>query len=203
MHMAFSLSATNAVGKVVKTRHGAVDYDFHGYNSRSREANASFHGWKSRDKAVGTVAGASTITNMMLLAPEAEQAFRMQVVNSQDDETMVAEFAPIGECHPIWANEVDLPADMCGNIKVQLRKDDLSMKSVTFEIAGMPIQGEVDYLGHATINRDYVVIDFKEIMLPGDPKPFVVPSHVTCTLETNKGKLLISGDFTVKKNKKK
>jgi hypothetical protein len=203
MHLTFSLSATNAVGRVVKSRHGAVDYDFHGYNSRSRNGNFTLRGWKSRDKAVGTVAGASTIASMMLLAPAAEQAFRMQVVNSPDHETIVAEFAPISECHPIWADEVDLPAEMCGNLKAQLRKDDLSMKSVTFDIAGMPIPGEVDYLGHATINRDYVVIEFQKVMLPGDPKPFIVPSHVTCTLETDKGKMLISGDFTLKKIKKK
>ena len=203
MHLTFTLSATNAAGRVVKSRHGAVDYDFHGYNSRSGKGNATLRGWRSRNKAVGTVAGASTITSMMLLAPEAEQAFRMQVVDSPDHETIVADFAAISECHPIWANEVDLPAEMCGNFKAQLRKDDLSMKSVTFDIAGMPIQGNVDYLGQATIKRDYVVIDFQKVMLPGDPKPFVVPSRVTCSLETDKGKVLISGDFTLKKAKKK
>jgi hypothetical protein len=201
MHLTFSLSATNAAGRVVKSRHGAVDYDFHGYNSRFMKGDVTLHGWKSRDKSVGTLAGASTIVGMLI--PEAEQAFRMQVLDSPDPDIVVAEFALISECHPIWTNEVDLPAQMCGNFKAQLHKDDLSMKSLSFDITGMPLQDKVDYLGQATINRDYVAIDFQKVMLPGDPKPFVVPGRVTCTVETNQGKLFISGEFTVKKIKQK
>jgi hypothetical protein len=205
MHLTFSLSATNAAGRVVKSRHGSVDYDFHGYNSRSRNGNFTLHGMKSKDKSVGTVAGAAMLPSMMLILreEEAEKAYRMQVVDSPQTGTIVADFAMLGECHPTWTDDLYLPANLCGNSKVQLHNDDLSMKSLAFDIAGMPIQGKVDYLGQATINRDYVVIDFQKVMLPGDPKPFVVPSHLTCTLDTNKGKLVIAADFTLKKTKKK
>jgi hypothetical protein len=201
MHMAFSMSATNVDGKVVRSRHGAVDYNFHGYNSRSREGNFTIHGWKARDKGVGTLAGAPTIVTLLML-PEAEQAFRMRVIDSPDPETVIAEFSLISECQPVWNNEFDVPAQTCGNFKVQLRKNDLSMKSLTFAIAGMPLRGEVDYLGQAAINHEYISMDFQKVTLAADPRPFVVPSHITCTLETNKGKLLISGDFMLKDKKK-
>jgi hypothetical protein len=202
MHMAFSLSATNAAGKVVKTRHGAVDYDFHGYNSRSREGNFTIHGWKARNKGVGTLAGAPVIVSLLML-PEAEQAFRMRVIDSPDPEIVIAEFSLISECQPVWNNEFDVPTQTCGNFKVQLHKNDLSMKSLTFAIVGMPLQGEVDYLGQAAINHEYISMDFQKVTLAADPRPFVVPSHITCTLETDRGKLVINGEFTVKKIKQK
>ena len=202
MHMTFSLTATNAAGRVIKTRNGRVDYNFHGYNTRSMNGNFTLHGMKSHDKSAGTLGGAPTISGLLLI-PELDRAFRMQVADSPDFEILVVDFKYLGECHPAWNNEFYLPADMCGSFKVQLHKDDLSIKSLSFEIAGMPIQGKIDYLGEAAINRNYVVIDLQKVMLPGDPKPFVVPSHISCTLETDKGKLVISGDFSVKKIKQK
>ena len=57
----------------------------------------------------------------------------------------------------------------------------------------------VDYLDEANITGYHVDMDFQKVTLPGDPKPFVVPKHVTVTVITDKGKLLMSGEFALKK----
>jgi hypothetical protein len=202
MHLTFDLTATNSSGRVIKSRHGAVDYDFHGYNTRSMNGDTAIQKMKSRDQAaVGTAVGAPLVPGMLLLIPpeDAEKTYRMQVLDSPTPEIVIADFVALGECHPKWTGEVYLPAAFCGNSKVQLSKDDLSVKSAAIEINGMPIQGKVDYLGQATIHRCYLIIDFQKVMLPGDPKPFVVPSHVAYTVDTNKGKLVLTAEYALRK----
>jgi len=79
----------------------------------------------------------------------------------------------------------------------------LSARSVLFKATlnhnGLPLPGNVDYLDEANITGYHVDMDFQKVTLPGDPKPFVVPRHVTVTVITDKGKLLMSGEFALKK----
>jgi hypothetical protein len=85
------------------------------------------------------------------------------------------------------------------SMQAQMQKEDLSIKAFAFDASGLPAQGKVDYLGEANITGYHVDMDFQKATLPGDPKPFVVPWHVTVTVITEKGKLLMSGEFALKK----
>ena len=125
----------------------------------------------------------------------------MKVIDSPRPDIFAVEFVPEQKCQPLeWMRAAYLFKSLCmGRMRVQLQRDDLSIKAFAFDAGGLPVQGKVDYLGEASITAFHVDIDFQKATLPGDPKPFVVPWHVTVSVVTDKGKLVMAGEFALKK----
>ncbi len=199
LRMTIDFSAIDSSGRVVKHRNGKFDYDFHGYNSRSGESNTRLRGPKSERKEALSTALLVTLPSLLLFS-NMEEKFRLQPVDSPAPDTLMANFVPVKECDfSPWSTELYLTERICGSARVQLYKDDSSMKTFAFDFGGLPVQGKVDYLGQATINRFHVDTEFQKLMLPGDSKPFLVPRHIVLTVETNKGKLIMTSEFELKK----
>jgi hypothetical protein len=197
MTMAVDFSAIDSAGHVRKHRSGKFNYDFHGYNARSGDANLNLHGPKSSMKAAVSIAYVATLSSVLLF-PDIEKVFRLSLAQSAPD-TVLANLTAINECPPSpWVEYAYLLTDLCGSAQVHLRKDDLSMLRFAFEGGGLPVQGKVDFLGPATIRHYHVDIEFQKIPVSADPKPFLVPKVITLTVETDKGKLVMSGDFAPK-----
>jgi hypothetical protein len=57
----------------------------------------------------------------------------------------------------------------------------------------------MDVFGAATILRYHVDADFQKVLLPGDPKPFLVPKLVTVTVDTDKGKIVMNSEYKLRK----
>lgn len=225
MRITVDFSATDLTGRVRKHRKGKFDYDFHGFNPRSNNANVDLHGSRHSFKEGGTMAAISMLP-AVLVAPDGEGRLKMKSVESPQPDIFVAEFSPRDEslgaaafglstekrvpekkpgpgekCQTSgWMQNAYVFKNIClGRAQVQLQKNDLSVKSFAWDTTGLPLQGKVDYLGEANITGYHFDMDFQKATLPGDPKPFVVPWHVTVTVITDKGKLLMSGEFTLKK----
>ncbi|HEY2115499.1 MAG TPA: hypothetical protein VGJ51_10430 [Candidatus Angelobacter sp.] len=229
MRLTVDFSATDLTGRVRKHRKGKFDYDFHGFNPRSNNGGGlgklDLHGSRRRFKEGGTIA-AITMLPAVLVAPGVEHRLKMKSLNSPQPDLFVAEFAPqedslgtttfgLSTEKPVpqeksgpgekcqtsgWMQKAYLFNNIClDRAQVQLEKNDLSVKSFAWDTGGLPVQGTVDYLGEANITGYHVDMDFQKATLPGDPKPFVVPWHVTVTVITDKGKLLMSGEFALKK----
>jgi hypothetical protein len=60
----------------------------------------------------------------------------------------------------------------------------------------------MDVLGPVTILHFHSEADFQNVLLPGDPKPFLVPKLVTVTVDTDKGKLVMSSGYALKLKRK-
>jgi len=223
MRITTEFSATDLTGRVLKHRKGRFDYDFHGFNPRSSNATMNLHALgltRSGYKEALTTAVAATLA-AVLVAPGAERRFKMKVIDSPQPDIFAAEFLPEEDsfgtvlvegsgaeksgseekCQTSeWMRKAYLFGTICpGRLHVQMQKDDLSIKAFAFDVAGLPLPGNVDYLGEANITGYHADMDFQKVTLPGDPKPFVVPKHVTVTVITDKGKLLMSGEFALKK----
>ena len=226
MRITTEFSAADLHGRVLKHRTGEFDYDFHGYNPRSNNGLLNLLGPKPSIKEATTVA-AITMLPSVLVAPGIEQKLRMKLLDSPQPDVFVAEFAPEKDsfamsyevrvnkekpvpaetsgpnvaCQSIgWMRKAYLFSHIClGRAQVQLEKDDLSVKSFAWDTVGLPLHNKIDYLGEANITGYRVDIDFQKATLPGDPKPFVVPRHVTVTVSTDKGRLLMAGEFALKK----
>jgi hypothetical protein len=223
MRIAVDFSATDQTGRVRKHRKGRFDYDFHGFNPRSGSATMNLRGLgltRSGYKEATTTAIVATMA-AVLVAPGAERRFTMKVIDPPRPDIFAAEFVPEEEsfgtvqvkslnmekadpgekCQTSgWMRKAYLFSSICpGRLQVQMEKDDLSIKAFAFDVAGLPLPVKVDYLDEANITGYHVDTDFQKVTLPGDPKPFVVPRHVTVTVITDKGKLLMSGEFALKK----
>jgi hypothetical protein len=221
MRITVDFSATDSTGRVRKHRKGRFDYDFHGFNPRSSNSTMNLRGSpRSGYKEAMTTAVAATLA-AVLVAPGAERRFKMKAIDSPPPDIFAAEFVPeedsFGTVHVEGlSTEKSRPGEKCqtlgwmrkaylfmstcpGRLQVQMQKNDLSIKAFAFDVAGLPLPGEVDYLGEANITGYHVDTDFQKATLPGDPKPFVVPWHVAVIVITDKGKLRMAGEFTLKK----
>ena len=226
MRITVDFSATDLTGRLRKHRTGTFNYDFHGYNPRSSNSTMNLRGRpRSSVKEAATTAVVATLA-AVLVAPGAEQRLKMKVLDSPQPDIFAAEFVPeedstgavkVGlntekhgsgeksgpkeKCQTLeWMRNAYLFKDICpGRLQVQMHKDDLSIKAFAFNVAGLPVQAEVDYLGEVNITGYHVEIDFQKATLPGDPKPFVVPRHVTVNVVTDKGKLVMAAEFALKK----
>jgi len=201
MHITMDFSATDLTGRVLKHRKGEFDYDFHGFNPRSNNAKTNLRGSpKSGFKEAASTAFVATLP-ALLVDSGVEHDVKMKVIDSPKPDIFAAEFVPEETCQTLeWTRDAYLFKNVCtGRMQVQLQRDDLSIKAFAFDAGGLPVQGKVDYLGEASITGFHVDIDFQKATLPGDPKPFVVPWHVTVTVVTDKGKLVMAGEFALKK----
>ena len=202
MHLTMDFSATDLTGRVLKHRKREFDYDFHGFNPRSNHAKTSLrYSTKSGFKEARSTALVATLPSLLVISG-VEHDVKMKVIDSPQPDIFVAELVPREEkCQPLeWARDAYLFKDICtGRVRLQLQRGDLSIKAFAFDAGGLPVQGKVDYLGEASITGFHVDIDFQKATLPGDPKPFVVPWHVTVTVVTDRGKLVMAGEFALKK----
>ena len=226
MRITLDFSATDLAGRLRKHRTGRFDYDFHGFNPRSSNATMNLRGRpRASLKEAATTALVATLA-AVLVAPGAEQRLKMKVIDSPQPDSFVAEFVPAEDstgavkvglstekpvteersgprekCQTLeWMRNAYVFQSICpARLQVQMQKDDLSIKAFAFDVAGLPLPGNVDYLGEVNITGYHIDIDFQKATLPGDPKPFVVPWHVTVNVITDKGKLVMAGEFALKK----
>ena len=202
MRMSLDFSAVDSNGKMRKHRTGNFDYDFHGYNPRSQKANLSMRGPRSGLKA-GASAGVAVILPISVLYTKAEEYYQFVAAEGSAPDLLSAKLTPVETCLSAkWSIDNYLLNQTCGSWELEVTKSDLELRHFHFETHGLPLQGEIDYLGAATVNRLYVDADFQAVQIPSDPKPFLVPKKVLVTVQTDRGKLLIAGDFTPKPQKK-
>ena len=193
MRMNVELTISDQSGRVRKHKTGKVDYDFHGYNSRSGSANAHFRGPRPVMKAaLGIIA--SSFVPMSVLFGDAEKNYSFTLAPSPD--SVIARFASIQPCEPAkWSDVGFVPEGLCGSLSLHLNKDDIALQRFTFDEAGLPVPAKVESLGPVVIQAYHAEAEFQKVLLPDDPKPFLVPKLVTVIVTTDKGKLVISSAY--------
>ena len=202
MRMTLEFTAIDSNGKTRKHKTGKFDYDFHGYNPRSEQANLNIRGPRSAMKA-GASAGLAVLLPVSILFNKADAGYRLTAKDGNAPALLSARLIPVETCRPArWSTHSYLLDQFCGSSEFEVTKNGFELKHYHFETDGLPVQAKIDYLGPATVNRLYVDADFQQVQIPSDPKPFLVPKGVTVTVETDKGKLLMIGDFFPKPQRK-
>ncbi|HEY1526506.1 MAG TPA: hypothetical protein VGH51_09740 [Candidatus Angelobacter sp.] len=197
--MNVEMTFTDQSGRIRKHKTGKVDYDFHGYNSRSEHAQWNLHGSRSVMKAASATATA-TIVLTPVLSPETEKHATFTVTENAAANLISATIKWIEVCPPFkWTNTYYISTSICGSYEVQLQKDDFTLQHLAFDASSLPSSTDMDVFGAATILRYHVDADFQKVLLPGDPKPFLVPKLVTVTVDTDKGKIVMNSEYKLRK----
>lgn len=205
LRMKVEMTFTDLAGHVRKHQTGKYDYYFNGYNVRSQGGRGDLKGFRSNWRSRGTLraARATAFAPMLLIEffmPDTGGGAIFTVREGSAPGMLAAVLKPIGSCDPFqWLKEYYSAESFCGVVEAQLRKDDLELKGFSFDALGLPVPATIDTFGNATILRYHSNGEFQKIFLPGDPKPFLVPRLVTVTVETDKGKLVMSSVFTLRK----
>jgi hypothetical protein len=204
MNMRITTVVIDAQGRAIKRDKGTGHYDFHGYNARAGNANASMRistkGIFHSPKGLLPAAWNSFIASMLpanVLSPDASEHYSLEtVVTSDGAELVAAKISPVPACTEFkWAPDDTAPETLCGSGQFHLQKDQLLLKHFSFDAGGLPITTKVKPFGQCGLMHYHVEAEFQQVTLSGDPKPFLVPKQVDITVETDKGKLLMSTQF--------
>jgi hypothetical protein len=197
---------TDLAGHVRNHKTGTYKYNFHGYNVRSSTGKLNLDGSWRTALSGSTLRRAAIATSIapillgVLLYPDTEKNFLLTMSQGDSPDLVSVTIKPGGECDLFqWDNERYISHSFCGSYALQVGKDDFVLKHFAFDASRLPAPAEMDVLGQATISRYHSEAEFQKVFLPGDPKPFLVPKRVTITVETDKGKLVMSGNYTLRK----
>ena len=207
MTQRMSFSVLNSAGRVRQVKKQSLDYVFNGYNPGNKTATGRGHANVSFWSAIrGSKTVKAAVNNMLwtmipgvrLYSDPSDYAFEAQDLR---DGLITAKLIPVKLCPPFSMEkspEMYFPDDVCGPSEFQLHED-LSFHKFEFDAAGLPVSIRTGPFGKSKLQRYHVEVEFQKIMLMGDKEPFLVPKQVTATLETAKGKLVISSQFEAKK----
>jgi hypothetical protein len=199
LRMNVEMTVTDQSGRIRKHKTGKVNYDFHGYNSRSERARVDLKGSKAVLKAAASIS-MSSLVSAILLGPEAEQSFTFRTSESGSPDLVLANMAPVPACDPFeWSADSYTSKSLCGSFEIQLQKKDFELKHVTFNASGLPASAVIDVFGPVTVLHFHSEADFQKVLIAGDPNPFLVPKLVTVTVDTDKGKIVMSSEYALRK----
>lgn len=197
--MNVEMTITDQSGRIRKHKTGKFNYDFQGYNSRSDHMHLNLKGSKAVSKAAVSIS-ISSLAPAILLGPEAEKSFTFRTSEPGSPDLVLANMAPVPACDPFeWSADSYSSKSLCGSFEVQLQKNDFELKHVTFNAYGLPASAVIDVFGPVTILRFRSEADFQKVLIAGDPKPFLVPKLVTVTVDTDKGKIVMSSEYALRK----
>ena len=194
MDVAVTTTVRNAAGKTTKTSHSTVHVLFKGYSLRTHHFSFQGNsGWFStgslRDSFSGNFA-AFMAAGMIADPPEgAEVRVEPGLVSVR---TMACKSTELMEQYPI-------PKHFCGTVSYRLGADTDGgpvFEHFTLDLAGLPARAKLAYLGEVEISGYRIDGDFQKALLPGDPKPFLLPGKIVTSITTNKGNLESTNDYS-------
>jgi hypothetical protein len=75
----------------------------------------------------------------------------------------------------------------------------LVFQHFSFDSAGSPAAAKIGYLGDVQVLAFHAEVEFQDVVLPGDSKPYLWPLEAVTSVTTNKGKVTISNRYSPKK----
>ncbi len=206
-----AFTATNRQGKVRKTEKVEIKYLFQGFNPNKERAivgegaltlGQALSVWRRRSWRLAIHSDAWTaepIIHVLSSANAAEYNFESRRESGQMGSAALwnAVLTPVHSCATLTMTQrADYfwPDRPCGSDEFQLDSD-LVLHRFIFEASGLPAPVNIYPWGKCMVTRYRAEVEYHSIVLPSDPKPFVVPKHVTTTMETDKGRILIDSAY--------
>jgi hypothetical protein len=200
-----TFAVVDASGRARKVQNVSAEYVFRGYNRGTKTAGARIHGevsmWAgmtgaktfkaSTNSAVWTI-----VAGEELFADPGEFIFQAGETGKPNG-ILTASLKPAQPCPAVTMNDHAawyVPDHRCGSGEFLLNSD-LSFQKFTMDVAGLPASVELDPFGQCTLQRYHAEVEFQSVAVQGQKEPFLVPKLVTATIETNKGKIIITSVY--------
>jgi hypothetical protein len=74
-------------------------------------------------------------------------------------------------------------------------RDGLRIQHFNLDSTNLPAKADTAALGTVQVLTYHVDEDLEEVLLPSDPKPFLVPKRNITTIGTNKGKIVVTNQY--------
>lgn len=182
-------------GKLRKTRHDSHSFTIvqarpDEYKARSSVGAGTlvFH---HRSMIEQIDADITAMAAGMLLRPGTRESFDYKVSPPQESPLFRLRYKSNRPCS-FQINGRHLKLDnWCGSGEYTAEPGTYALQHFTFEAAGTPV------LEGKTLKSYRVEETFQTVSMPGAAKAFVIPKTITVTYESDKGKTVLTSDFTL------
>ncbi len=194
---------TDRAGREKRRSQSSVHFLFHGYNQQAEKFSFDSHsGWFNtgalRDSFSGDLAVFAAFGE---LAPKknGDADFEMIQQDLPGQGIFIKTSDP--DCHDFEMSDRFLyPKKYCSSVEFHVGTDSagqLSVERFTLQIGNLPAAGKIVYLGAVQIRSIRAEGDIQKAYLPNDPLPFLVPRQVVTSIETDKGKIVLTNLYTL------
>jgi len=204
MVMRVSLVASDTSGRVRKQKSDSYEYNFHGFNPKSSHTSASLRGGRGTMNAARN-SSLFFVGPVFVLDPAVTDHYTFDITEANETNPYIRLKArpttsPCGQFD--WNIGYQAPNAFCARrIDMDFETGDLSLHRYVFEYAGLPIQTRVEPFGRSTLLGYRMEVELQPALLPGDPKPFLIPKHSVTTIETSKGIVVIDTAYALRNKK--
>lgn len=200
-----TFAVVDASGRARKVQTVSGEYVFRGYNRGTKTASARVHGevsmWAGMTGAKAFKASMSSavwtiVAGHQLFADPGELIFEGGETGAANG-ILTARLKPAIPCPVVTMKdhgEWYVPDHKCGPSEFHLNNDP-SFQKFIIDVDGLPASVTLDAFGPCTLQRYHAEVEFQSVMMQGQKEPFLVPKLVTATLETNKGKIIITSTY--------
>lgn len=186
---------TDSKGHQKRNTHATIHLLFKGYSEKGQRFTFTSRAglWDRRvlhDSVTGDLAVFRAFSGVM---PDRDGKQRF---DTAEDGMAIVVRSKTEDCNQFeWRSGELYPARDCAGVEFRLERGsdgELSVGRFRLDTQNLPGRGNVRYLGAASVRKYEAEGDVQKAYLPGDPKPFLVPKRVVTTIETDKGKIVVT-----------
>jgi hypothetical protein len=195
---------TDGAGRVKHQAQSTVGMVFNGYDQGSgkfslRANSGMLNAGAMRDSLSGDMA--AFFAGGLISKKDSAHTISIQQPSEPGKPILVVVMdgeCPEMELLPRWT----FPRSPCGTAQFSLNVDSrgsLMFQHFNFDSSGSPGRAKVAYLGDVQALAFHASVEFQEVVLPGDPKPYLWPLEAVTSITTNKGRVTIHNRYSPKK----
>jgi hypothetical protein len=200
---------TDAKGKKKRDAQSNVQFVFSGYNAATEKYSfRSTAGFMSLRILHDSIAGNfAAINAFSRLTPHGSNPAEMTIEPGEPGGAFIIRSKAAADCHGF-----SMPAKFlygehyCYTTVFRVTRDaagKLAIQDFAVDIEQFPAPGKVRYLGEVQVRKIHSAGEVQEARMGDDPRPFLIPKRVTTIIETDKGAVVVTNDYTLHKETKK
>jgi hypothetical protein len=199
MDVAVTTVVTDPHGREKRRTRATVHLLFKGYSQQAERFSLTsrsgmFHLRELHDSIAGDF---SIFKAFSMVAPGKDGQAKWDV--AEEAEGLLVRFVQ-ADCKPFDLAGELFPRNDCSAVEFHLGRDPsgaLKVERFTLDSLHLPVPGTLRYLGAVQVRKYHVEGDVQNGYLPNDPRPFLVPKRVVTTIETEKGRIVLTNDHTM------
>jgi hypothetical protein len=203
MDVSATTVVTDAKGRETRRKHTVAHLLFKGYNERSGNFAATLHGnfFQMRTLYDSMAPVFALFKAFSLAVPGQDGPPKLEMA---EQGTGVVVHAAQSDCGAFRMLGELIAKDDCSAVEFQIGRDaagGLTIERFRMDARNLPAAANLRYLGPCEVRRYYTEGDVQKGYLTGDPQPFLVPKRVVTTIETDKGRIVVTNEHTMGKKR--
>jgi hypothetical protein len=203
MDVVVETKVTDSKGKSKRDARSSVQFLFSGYNRQTqRYSFRSTAGFTSLKILHDSFASNFAVINAFSrLLPHDSNPAEVTIEPGAMDGLFVIRSPAAADCQGFKMQPKFLyPEQCCYSVMFRVTAGPdgkLAVQDFAVDIDKLPATGNVRYLGLTEVRKIHTDGLVQEMRMGNDPRPFLIPKHITTTIQTEKGTIVLTSDYSL------